>query len=411
MSQKSGVVQASLVRVQRNNWETVGFDRIMTKTIFTTVSLAALMCAGTSLSAQATDSAPATAQAPAGFEQFQPKQNRVRTKIDYTIWDEALSALVVRMGKSIREGAPRPTANVGTRRIYGHDSRLRLEGNRVGFSFFSDEITQSIVDYRKDLEDTANAVDISTLSKNEQLAFWMNLHNVAIIEQIAVEYPLSQPSKMKIGDTGLPLDEAPFITVRGVKMSPKDIRTKIVYPNWKDPKVIYGFFRGDIGGPSIQREAYSATNLNQLLDRSAKEFINSLRGTEKSGKTMKVSDIFAEAQPFFFRNWTTDLRNHYSKYAEEDVQEIMAKTTDVEAALYETDIADLSNGERDPEYAYKSPDPGQGKRAIGIPAAIQRLMVERQQKIDKIIKRGDRQGTVTFVDIDLDGDGEPVEVE
>jgi hypothetical protein len=353
---------------------------------------------------------PTAAQASGAFEQFKPKANQVNTRIDYSIWNDALSNLVVRMGKSIREGAPRPDPGIGTRRVYGHDSRFRLEGNRVGFSYFSDEITQSLTAYRLDLEEMASTIDVSTLTKNEQLAFWMNLHNVAIIEQIALEYPLSQPSKLKIGDTGMLLDDAPFITINNVKMSPKDIRTKIVYPNWTDPRVIYGFFRGDIGGPSIQRKAFDASNLSELLDLSAREFINSLRGTQKSGSTMQVSDIYKEARPFYFNDWPASLKTHYNVFADVDVKEIMAKTSAVEPSIYETDIADLSKGVRDPEFNFK--DPADGPQAIGLPAAIRRLMIERQQKIEKIIRRGDRQGTVEFIDIDLDGEGnKPAEIE
>lgn len=373
------------------------------------LSVATLLCCTSALSAKESDAPATSVQDSRNFSQFKPKADRVNTRIDYTIWDEALSALVVRMGNSIREGAPLPNPNVGTRRVYGHDSRFRLEGNRVGFSFFSREVIESLTEYKTDLERTANAVDISTLSKNEQLAFWMNLHNVAIIQQIAIEYPLSQPSRMKIGEAGLPLDEAPIITIQNVQMSPRDIRTKIVFPNWKDPKVIYGFFRGDIGGPSVQRKAFTATNLSELLDSSAKEFINSLRGTQKSGRTMKVSKIYAEAQPYFFNDWPLSLRRHYDNYAGEKVKSILAKTVDVDPAIYEADIADLAKGERDPEYNFK--DPADGRQAIGLPAAIRRLMIEREQKIEKIIRRGDRKGTVEFVDIILPGGKKPDEVE
>jgi Protein of unknown function, DUF547 len=178
------------------------------------------------------------------FARFAPKAATVNTKIDYTAWDEALRYLVFRMGKSIREGAPRVEPGMGTRRVYGHDSRYRLEGNRVIFSFMNQDVLTALAEYRQDLEQTANLVDISKLAKNEQLAYWINLHNAAIIEQIALAYPVSQPSRIKLDASGLPFDETPFISVAGVKMSPKDIRTKIVFPHWKDPKVIYGFFRG-----------------------------------------------------------------------------------------------------------------------------------------------------------------------
>ena len=79
----------------------------------------------------------------------------------------------------------RPDSSLGTRRQYSHVSRYRLEGTRVMFSFLDTEVIASFTEYRKDLENTANIVDIQALSRNEQLAYWINLHNVALVEQIA----------------------------------------------------------------------------------------------------------------------------------------------------------------------------------------------------------------------------------
>lgn len=334
----------------------------------------------------------------ARFAKFIPQANPVATQIDYTIWDEALSYFVFRMGKSIREGSVRPEPLTGTRRVYGHDSRFRLEGNRVTFSYLDDEIIKSLTEYRQDLERTADIVDISKLGKNEQLAFWINLHNAAIIEQIALAYPVSQPASLIIGDSGLPLDDAPFITVSGVEMSPKDIRTKIVYQNWSNPKVIYGFFRGDIGSPSIQNEAYTARKVSDLLDKSGKDFVNSLRGTQKSGSVLEVSEIYDEARAYFFPQWPTDLKSHLRTLAETDVISIIDETTDVRSNVYERDIADLAKGERDPNYGYLIVnDEPQGTR---VPSAIARLLQERAQKINKLIRRDDLVGLVTVIPFD-----------
>ena len=377
----------------------------MQNKIFNTVCPAVLLCLSANAAAETGDTATPISNGllvASQFKQFAPKKNSNRTKIDYGVWDEVLKYFVFRMGKSIREGAPRPNAGLGTRRVYGHDSRYRLEGNRVIFSYFNDEIITALTEYRKDLENTANIVDISKLAKNEQLAYWINLHNAAIIEQIAIAYPVGQPSRIKIGDSRVPLDETPFITVLNVKMSPKDIRTKIVYPHWKDPKVIYGFFRGEIGGPSIQGDAFNADNVSDLLDKSAKEFVNSLRGTQKSGKTLLVSKIFEEARPYFFPEWPNDLKTHLRNHAEEKVTSIIDKTNSVLPKIYETDIADLANGERDPNYGFVTSNgiPKGGK----IPEAIRRLLREHRQKFNKIIRRDGLIGIVTVLDIDLPGE-------
>lgn len=347
------------------------------------------------------------------FDRFAPLPNPTDIRLDYSIWDEALQFFVFRMGRSIREGAPSPEAGIGTRRIYGHDSLYRLEGNRVAFSYLETNVIESLTAYREDLEATADTVEIARLDRNEQLAYWINLHNVSVIEQIALAYPVSQPSRIMI--EGRPLDEAPFITVNGVAMSPRDIRTKIVYRHWSDPKVIYGFFRGEIGGPSIMDEAFTGRNVADMLDRSASEFVNSLRGTQRAGDTLRVSRIYDEARPFLFPAWPADLKGHLGKYSEGEVTEILAETDEVEATIYEGDVSDLAKGERDPNYGYivaGSGDFAGSPQGTRIPSAIQRLLRERQQKIIKQIRRGELVGRVTVIDLEgTDLSSEPEEVE
>jgi len=340
--------------------------------------------------------APASAARADAFGQFAPAQEASDIRLDYEIWDTALHWFVLGMGKSLRQYSSAPEEMTGSRITYGHDSPYRLEGNRVAFSMMPDEVKQSLTDYRRDLEALPDTVPLTKLSKNEQLAYWINLHNVALIEQLAFNYPVSSPKLLKLGEAGLPLDEAPIVTVSGVRMSAKDIRTKIVYPNWRDPKVIYGFWRGDIGGPSISRTAFTGSNVGEVLDNSAKEFVNSLRGTQKRGDNLAVSKIFLEAQPFYFPNWAPDLRAHVRKYSNEEVAALMDKTTGVEAVLEETDIADLSKGEREPGYSQLVVDdnyPG-----VRIDGTVARLMTERSEKLEQIWREGTKEGRVIFQD-------------
>ncbi len=382
--------------------------RVPTRTVLAATA-AALACTLSPVAIAQDDDDAVSVTRPAAdpaFARFTPSPAPVKTtRIDYTLWDDALDFFVFPMGRSIREGAPSVEPGTGTRRVYGHDSRFRMEGNRIGFSFLSDEVIASLTEYRRDLESLPDQLDITTLSRNEQLAFWINLHNVAVIEQIALNYPLSQPRLMKLGTQELPLDEAKMVTVSGVAMSPRDIREQIVYPNWSDPRIIYGFFRGDIGGPSIQREAFTARNLTEQLNKSANEFVNSLRGVEKTGRTMRVSRIYAEAAPFYFPNWPADLRTHLATQAEDDVMAILAETRETRATTYEFDIADLQKGERDPGLVTVDADYGDGSGSqfnqTRVNRAIARLVGERDRKIQKAFKRGELVGRVTVVPLDL----------
>lgn len=343
----------------------------------------------------------------AGFAQFVPAEQTDMRQIDYSAWDEATDFIILSMGRSLRQTPGSAEAGIGSRRIFGHNSRYRLEGNRVMFSFFTPELKELVADYRRDLEQTADVVELAKLDRNEQLAYWINLHNVALIEKISESWPVRQPGSIEVD--GVPLDEAKFITVNGVAMSPRDIRTQIVYPNWKDPKVMYGFWRGDIGGPSIQRDPYTGENVSRLLERSAGEFINSLRGTDRRGDRLQVSEIYEEARPFYFGNWPDDIRTHIARYAEDDVKELLSKTTSVEASIYERDIADLAGGMREPSYSNVTTTGRDGierSASFRIPQGVARLLRERDTKMGRILKEN-RTGTVTIIPVALPGQ-EPV---
>lgn len=334
------------------------------------------------------------------FTRFAPTQDRIDHTIDYGIWDFALKQLVVDMGPSIRE-RPVILANSmtarGSRIRAGHNSRFRVEGSMLAFALLDGQAIASFTEYREDLERVANTLDIPRLPRNEQLAFWFNLHNVALVEHIAKNWPFRQPRTLEI--EGVALDEAKLVTIRGVAMSLRDIRENIVYAHWSDPRVIYGFWRGEIGSPSIQREAFTALNVDQLLTREAEYFINSLRGTERRGDTLHVATLYDEVRDFYFPDFARDVRAHITNFADDEVLEFVQKTSKVEGTIQEWDIADLSGG-------YRSSIALQGARP-GLSAGALELIAQRAIKLERIERRqkkGENTGTVTFTPLYLPGD-------
>ncbi|MEL6530249.1 MAG: DUF547 domain-containing protein, partial [Pseudomonadota bacterium] len=363
-------------------------------------------CLGTPLAAESSNGAPVIAaqgisqsgQASRSnaLEQFAPASNRREHRIDYEHWNDALAWFVIPMGPSIRETPGSVQSRTGTRRIYGHESRYRLEGNRVAFSFISPEIRQALTDYRADLERAGSDLDLTSIPRNEQLAFWLNLHNVAVIEALAKEYPLTEPAERAFGSNAAPLDDAKLVTIKGVELSPRDIRERIVYANWSDPKVMYGFWRGVIGGPSIQRIAYTGRNVDALLSLAGEEFVNSLRGVEGGGGSLRISRIYEEAAPYYFADFD-DVRSHIAQYAGEDVTKLLNKTERTRYNAFDGDLADLARGERETitQPLASIQCGGACNPNIGFSdliaartrpnPAIQRLMIERQAKIEKAI--------------------------
>ena len=345
------------------------------------------------------------------FARFTPAADRREHRIDYAHWDDALGWFEVPMGPSLRQ-QPTPIAvNTGSRRIYGHESRYRLEGNRVAFSYMTPQIISALSEYRADLERVGSELDITRLPRNEQLAFWLNLHNVAVIEALAKEYPMAEPHERQFGSNRAALDEAKLVTIAGVELSPRDIRTQIVYPNWRDPKVIYGFWHGVIGGPSIQRLAYTGDNVDALLALSGEEFVNSLRGVERWGNRLRLSPVYEEAAPFYFADGDA-LRTHLVQFAREDVRELVAGTQAVAFKPLERDIADLQRGEVEPQLNFLAQTDCRfescvgpaaslnqsGGPSISVNPAIARLVRERAIKLERARRAGVRTGMVIYGD-------------
>ena len=333
---------------------------------------------------------------PARFAQFAPKDNPIRHRIDYAIWDYALKNIVISMGPSDRRGAGSLAPAFGTRIRQGHNSRYRLEGSLVSFLWLDNEVIASLSEYRRDLETVPDTLDLVTIPRNEQLAFWFNLHNVALLEQLALRWPVRQPRSLEI--EGVLLDDAKVITIRGVSMSLKELREQIVYANWRDPKVIYGFWRGEIGSPALQRDAYTGANVSSLLDLAAYDYVNSLRGTQKRGSRLDVSTLYEETRAFYFPDFETDVRAHLGNFAEGDVAEILNETDTMRASIREFDIADLSGGKRLASYLFVD---GESARA---PQGLVQLLRQRQNKLDNMRRREELTGRVIFSDIDLPGD-------
>jgi hypothetical protein len=159
------------------------------------------------------------------FAKFKPRPSNT-LKVDYAVWNEILNNLVFLTGLSTRQIAPKPEALTGTKFVWEHTSPFRQEGNKIPFSMLKPEHIATLQEYKRDLETVSNTVDIAALPENEQLAYWLNLHNASIITLIAENYPVLEPSNLKLGTEKAPLHDAKVIAVAGHMMSLRDIREK-----------------------------------------------------------------------------------------------------------------------------------------------------------------------------------------
>ena len=135
---------------------------------------------------------------------------------------------------------------------------------------------------------------VSRLNREEQMAYWINLYNAATIRVILDHYPVSSITKIDLS-SGLfsrgPW-EAKLLEVEGEEISLNDIEHRILRPIWKDPRVHYAVNCASMGCPNLQNRAYTAANLEVLLDRGAREYVNHPRGVSVEGKKLVLSSIY-----------------------------------------------------------------------------------------------------------------------
>ena len=278
------------------------------------------------------------------LDQFQVYDEASSTRIGYGFLHDLLADVVLDVGRSDRRPSRVPARRTGSNIQLGSTSRYRYENNRVIFHLLDDERIEALSQYRAELEELPDRVPLQSLNHNEQLAYWLNLHNVVVLDELARAYPVRRPAWLRPLGDGAFLNEARIIQVNGVDLSLNDIRFHIVQAGWVDPQIIYGFYSGAVGGPALQDRAFSGASVWRQLDSNAREFVNALRGVEKlyHRNRTRVSPLYEEHQALF-PAWPEDLLEHLRQYATPSTRADITPGP-VVFLRYDNRIADLTNG-------------------------------------------------------------------
>ena len=220
------------------------------------------------------------------------------------------------------------------------------------YSYFTDGTRLYINEIILRLQRISEEVPLDQFPKDEQLAYWLNLHNIIVINEISKRYPITNIKKLYSSDstcevltiTGCngEIDHT-SILISGKRTNLGQIRRHIL-TNWSDPLVIYGLYMGYIGGPNIRESAYKGTTVWKQLQNNAEEFVNSIRGTQIWGNTLRISEHYNLATSTFFPS-EDSIYTHLSKYADGKLKNWLGKTNKIKATVHDGSINDLYNGQ------------------------------------------------------------------
>ncbi|MEH6481061.1 MULTISPECIES: DUF547 domain-containing protein [Pseudoalteromonas] len=280
------------------------------------------------------------------YPQFSGYSPKSKLTINFEPVNILLESNVLDMGPSRRINAKLDKPPIGTRLRNVFSSATHNESNRFTYELIKSPKQKSLVnDVKKYLESLPEKNNLNLYSKQEQLAYWLNLYNITLINEIVKRYPIVSLEKILTGPDSL-LDKK-LVNIGSLQLSLSDIQYGILDKNYsKEPLIIYGLYQGYIGSPNINKKAFSGKNLYKLLKNNATDFVNSNRGTKiDSLNSLEVSSYYARNADYF-PNFSNDLKLHLLQFADKTTQEIINKSDKIEPIINNWAIADLFGSKR-----------------------------------------------------------------
>ncbi len=204
--------------------------------------------------------------------------------------------------------------------------------NRVDYGGVTETDRASVDAYITKLAATA----VTSLNRDEQRAYWINLYNALTVQVILDHYPVGTIRDIDISP-GL-FSDGPWgkklLTVEGHPVSLDDIEHRILRPVWNDPRIHYAVNCASVGCPDLAARAYTAENAGRLMSENAAAYVNSPRGVKLEDGEIVVSSIydwFAED----FGGSERGVIDHLLKYATGARRQALEKAGGIDGYAYD----------------------------------------------------------------------------
>lgn len=179
-----------------------------------------------------------------------------------------------------------------------------IDGVRVSaidYAALAAQAGQPGSDYSTLLKDLAS-FNPETLDKREdKMAFWINVYNIAAIKTLVDHYPVESIRSRKINWLGLPWDRK-VIEVGGKEYSLGQIENDILLGTFKDLRIHFGINCASVSCANLAPEPYQGNTLIKQLEEQGKQFLadpqKGLR-IDREKKIIYLSQIFKFDQKDF----------------------------------------------------------------------------------------------------------------
>jgi len=156
------------------------------------------------------------------------------------------------------------------------------------------------------------SIDPRLYSKDEQLAYWVNLYNALVVNLVITHYPIDSIKNIGDGFTGPWNIE--LANISGKPITLNKIEHGILRPLWKDSRIHYVINCASTGCPDLPTQSFSSVNINQQLNSAAVRFVNQNKGVNVVNNNVTLSSIYKWFSVDFGSS-DQHLINHLKKYA------------------------------------------------------------------------------------------------
>ena len=168
--------------------------------------------------------------------------------------------------------------------------------------------------------DELQSIDPREYARKEQKAFWINFYNALTVKVVVVEYPVD--SIKEIHESWIPRS-GPWgdvhANVAGQDLTLDNIEHGILRPIWQDERIHYAVNCASIGCPNLAADAYTSSNLENLLEMGARAYVNHPRGVDVVDEDFIVLSSIYEWWVFDFGDSEEGVIAHLLKYADPDL--------------------------------------------------------------------------------------------
>jgi len=129
-------------------------------------------------------------------------------------------------------------------------------------------------------------------SKEEQMAFLINLYNAATLKLVVDHYPVK--SIKDIGSVFKGPWKQPVVRMFGKTETLDHVEHDLLRPNYNDPRIHFAINCASIGCPALRSEAFQAAKLDAQLDEQTRLFLHdrSKNRVDAKAKVLYLSSIF-----------------------------------------------------------------------------------------------------------------------